>query len=366
MKLLMVFFPNPNAGDYLIKDRTIRLFRNNNSDDEIIVLDGLVNPNAQLDYNSFDAIIFGGGPFFDDRVMENLIIPFFDKINTITVPIHIVGSGVYGDDCSDYGVFERSFSNETMRFYNHIQEVGGTFGCRDEISYYIMKNAGFDNSFMTGCPAWYDLDYIDNLSLRYNGKIDKIIVSNPGLTKKMEEQEIRAQQCIEIVGFIRDFFPNAELVFTFNAGISTKYSSTCNNIIRRFLDDKKIRYIDMSGDYRGFDECDTCDIHIGFRVHSHVYCLSHGIPSILIEEDLRGYGMNEALGLPHMLSYDSHSMHMNHSYNPNPFLLDHLKSRLLYELNTGFFRYYGAFETIRNMYRKMWNVWIKAVMGSDL
>ena len=37
-------------------------------------------------------------------------------------------------------------------------------------------------------------------------------------------------------------------------------------------------------------------MHVGYRVHAHLYCLSHSTPSYLIAEDSRGLGMLEALG----------------------------------------------------------------------
>ena len=54
---------------------------------------------------------------------------------------------------------------------------------------------------------------------------------------------------------------------------------------------------DISYSRDGFDIYNDCDLHIGFRVHAHIYNLSMRNISILIEEDGRGAGVNEALGL---------------------------------------------------------------------
>lgn len=40
----------------------------------------------------------------------------------------------------------------------------------------------------------------------------------------------------------------------------------------------------------------NADLHIGYRVHAHLFCLSRRIPSILINEDSRGVGQAAALG----------------------------------------------------------------------
>ena len=162
MRILLVFFSNPNAGDYLIEKRTINLFKSFFHYGDIDILSGIKQSIENIDINLYDMIVFGGGPFYDDRVMESMVIPFLGKILNKT-RFHMVGSGIYGNDCSDNCLYSRSFSNNTLEFYKMIEKKNGTFGCRDEISYSIMKNAGLKNVYMTGCPAWYDLDYLENL-----------------------------------------------------------------------------------------------------------------------------------------------------------------------------------------------------------
>ena len=46
-------------------------------------------------------------------------------------------------------------------------------------------------------------------------------------------------------------------------------------------------------DFRVFDEAGC---HVGYRVHAHLYCLSHATPSYLVAEDSRGLGVHETLG----------------------------------------------------------------------
>ena len=59
-----------------------------------------------------------------------------------------------------------------------------------------------------------------------------------------------------------------------------------------------IHLVDISGGDEGFTIYDDCDLHIGFRVHAHIYNLSRRNLSILLEEDTRGSSLNETLGLP--------------------------------------------------------------------
>ena len=60
----------------------------------------------------------------------------------------------------------------------------------------------------------------------------------------------------------------------------------------------------MDGTADSFKIYDDAYLHIGFRVHAHIYNLSQRKRTILIEEDDRGAGVNEALGLPSLLAYN--------------------------------------------------------------
>ena len=46
-------------------------------------------------------------------------------------------------------------------------------------------------------------------------------------------------------------------------------------------------------------------LHVGMRVHAHIYNLSIRNPSLLLEEDGRGAGVNDALGLARLKIFNS-------------------------------------------------------------
>ena len=97
-----------------------------------------------------------------------------------------------------------------------------------------------------------------------------------------------------LLEIIRTAYPQAHIKVLLHRGITqhNKWLTEKQNQI-------KIQYeIDtISGSSEGFQQYETCDLHIGFRVHAHIYNLSMGTPSILINEDARGNGVNDALGL---------------------------------------------------------------------
>lgn len=53
---------------------------------------------------------------------------------------------------------------------------------------------------------------------------------------------------------------------------------------------------DISGSADGFLIYDNCDLHVGFRVHAHIYNLSKRNKTLLLNEDFRGFAVNETLG----------------------------------------------------------------------
>lgn len=148
---------------------------------------------------------------------------------------------------------------------------------------------------MTGCPAWYDIEKIYK-RLASVGLINKIIISDPA--------DIMAfgNQSLELVRFMRKKFPNAEIEYVFHRGTKKdQYTNLkiagCIKLMTEKLSEMNIPYHDIAFGYEGFSIYDNCDLHIGHRVHAHIYTLSQRRQSILLEEDSRGAGVNEALGL---------------------------------------------------------------------
>jgi len=54
------------------------------------------------------------------------------------------------------------------------------------------------------------------------------------------------------------------------------------------------------------------DLHIGYRVHAHLYFLSRRIPSILLSEDVRGSGQAKSLGMEEIRVGDATAMERLH------------------------------------------------------
>lgn len=143
---------------------------------------------------------------------------------------------------------------------------------------------------MTGCPAWYDLDFVGRLHVdRKQAKSDApyICISDAAFQSHKWMLPLLAAH-------LRRKYPKAEILLVFHRGMEGRGEALESNL---FLEKYRLGCKDISGSAEGFSVYDACDFHIGFRVHAHIYSLSRGKVSVLINEDARGNGVNDALGI---------------------------------------------------------------------
>ena len=292
MKIALMSGAFVNAGDFLIEERCKNLFLANISGAQVDIFKRNISYDDKVDMlNTYDLIVFGGGPGFQKNIYPDRM-PFVSDLNRISTPIAIMGWGWKGTDCSNPVVYRRkAFAPAMQQFIRHISRQSAQIGCRDWYTVNMLKEAGITNTVMTGCPAWYRLDLIEHLHLKEKNILTNpnpvIIVSDPGFSKNMKYMHV-------LLDTIHAAFPHAYIKVLLHHGIK-QY----NKWLVEEKNRTKMRYeIDtISGSAEGFKQYDTCDLHIGFRVHAHIYNLSMGTPSILINEDARGNGANDALGL---------------------------------------------------------------------
>ena len=81
-----------------------------------------------------------------------------------------------------------------------------------------------------------------------------------------------------------------------------------SSVFRSIMQGEKsgVEILDISSGAEGFSVYDDCDLHVGYRVHAHIYNISIRHRSILIEEDGRGAGVNAALQLPRICAYNDY------------------------------------------------------------
>lgn len=296
MHILLLSRPVVNAGDYLFTARSLEAFENICPDADIQT--GHISRAYELDYlNQFDAVVAAGGPLYDNRFLTEEAFPALRYAAKMLPKLHFLSNGWYGPDAEAGSLSNYRFEHNVKKKLNTIEKRGGTFSCRDFISEYILRNNGIRNVTMTGCTAWYDYDRLGMYEPICRGRVRRILLSDQGITKDPAVWEWKYKQVENTISLLKEIFPEAEFAFTFNGGIQTKYSEAYNLRICGLLRDNDIAFHDISGSMEGFSLCDAVDLHVGFRVHTHIHCMSRRIPSVLISEDARGIGCNTALGL---------------------------------------------------------------------
>ena len=278
-----------NVGDFLIAYRARKLIEKYVSKN-LIEYNRWENLNEYLDViNASKGIIICGGPGFTENMYPNTY-PLVKNLDDIKVPITTLGVGWSGFPIDSPKEFH--FNKEAHELMKKIHNDSKLYGCRDTITESIIQNEGYENIIMTGCPVWYD---IESLGKKFQEKkeIKKIVFTTPADHKLIF-------QVIKLIDMLRKKFPDAEIYNSFHRGISAdQYTSWKGALIYKMMakygEFKGLKTIDTAYDLSKIDFYQDCDLHIGYRVHAHLYFLSKRLPSILLCEDGRGVGMAEAL-----------------------------------------------------------------------
>ena len=290
-----------NLGDFLITERCKALLREYKPDDELIQLPSWEPITDHLKkVNQSKGIIIMGGPGYRPDMYPG-IYKLTPELDDIQVPIILMGMGWKGARGDIAAVKEYRYSVESIKLLQKVAFRTQYFSCRDYYTAYTLQNHGFANILMTGCPAWYDLA---SIGMDYNppGSIQKIAFTPPAYAHFTD-------QSVQLLKVLKDIFPAAEITACFHHGY--EYQGLSGNELffqaqrnmRDAYNDLQIPCFDLSGEIDNIHLYKDCDLHVGYRVHAHIDCLSRRRTSILIHEDGRGAGVDNALGLPGVDAY---------------------------------------------------------------
>ena len=212
-KILVAGRPYSNGGDFLIYDRIVRVLKKAYPEASVeLNLDN--DAQFQIEkLNEYDAIVTGGGgaQYAEAYVRTSF---FYQHIDEITVPIHYMGTGLYGADGEDATLYEYPYSDEMIAYFNKVVERGGQLASRDWTVDTILRNSGVKGVIMAGCPAWYHLELLDKPEddAVFQGgfagrKVKTIAVSNHGLTKNAQDHNKKLSQIEDLISFLQGRFP---------------------------------------------------------------------------------------------------------------------------------------------------------------
>ncbi|MEG1256985.1 polysaccharide pyruvyl transferase family protein [Clostridium sp.] len=314
MKIALLSGAYKNAGDFLIVKRSKELLTKVYPESIITEYERRKDLTPVLDeINQSDVLVLAGGPGYQTNIYPTSI-PLIEDLDKIKTKIFVLGMGWKGRDTSNRTVYNYKFTDATSRLLKKIENDGFPLGCRDWYSVRALKNNGFKNAKMTGCPAWYNLEFVNTSEVARAPlkEIKKIVVSDPADMKNLD-------LAIHLVRYLKRKFPQSEIKFVFHRGVEQDLNTPSklannSNSLKKEVENMGIECMNIAYGSEGFNLYNDCDLHIGFRVHAHIYNLSCRNLSILIEEDGRGAGVNEALGLQSITAYSDMKCDLGNKY----------------------------------------------------
>lgn len=282
-----------NVGDYLIGARGRALLKAH-VDADIVDLNRFKLSRDDIEVmNKARAVILCGGPAYKSDIFPRV---YPELLEELKVPVIPMGLGWSGRPFGEPDKF--NFTDTSERILTEFHKRIEVSSCRDHMTHSILNRYGFSN-LMTGCPAWYDLETIEQ-DFSYNPDIKRLVFTTPAHA---------GRENLRIMKLVADRFPKAEKICSFHRGIlpdqytplhkSWRYTATAAYAMALGY-----KVVDTSYGLEKIDFYKDCDMHIGYRVHAHIFFLARRKPTFLINEDGRGQGQAKSLGLEALNAHD--------------------------------------------------------------
>lgn len=291
-----------NAGDFLIKRRAFHLFELERQDRSVIDLNAW-EPISDQDLetiNGSKALLLLGGPSLQ-KEMYPRVYPLRDDLSDIEVPIITLGVGWKSQSGDWFDSRRYNLSKSTLELLEKTQEHDFKSSVRDYRTLNVLQRHGFGNFLMTGCPALYDESHLGKELT--GGPIKNISFSLGVSFVKSKAMERQMKELIITTG---KSFPDANLVVVFHHSIDERFKIAylgnqqhlqSHRSFVSWLDSNKISYVDISGSADDLiQHYSGCDLHLGYRVHAHIFMNSICRRSVLLAEDGRGKALSDVLG----------------------------------------------------------------------
>jgi hypothetical protein len=280
-----------NAGDYLIKYRAKKLLAELRPNREIIDFDGWkpFTKEKLAEVNRSKALILLGGPALQNNMREK-IYPMTKDLQDIEVPIVMLGVGYKGVQGTWEETHDYRLDDESLRLIRRINNSGVMSSVRDYHTLNALRHYGLNNFIMTGCPALYSLDHL------FEAAAPSVVIKKIGFSMGVSycRSKSMARQMKNVILKL-SAIEGCSLEVLFHHKI--ELSQSRQRAFTSWLKENKINYKDISGSEGGLIQSyEECDLHVGYRVHAHIFCSSISKPSVLLSEDGRGVALKDVIG----------------------------------------------------------------------
>ncbi len=345
-----------NAGDFLIKYRAKQLFSALKEEREIIDMNAWEAFDTQKlkTVNDSKALILLGGPSLQKNMRPD-IYKMTDNLDDITVPIISMGIGWKSMNGEWRDTYTYPLREESISLLERIEQSGYLSSVRDYHTLNSIRFKGFDHFIMTGCPAYYDLErlgesYQERRIQKVAFSLGVSFISSRSMLQQMQEAILRCKTYFDKQAFTVVFHHSLdEERFMATHGASQKHNEK-HRAFASWLEAEGIDYKDVSGSAENLmDFYADIDLHIGYRVHAHIFMNSINRLSILIGEDGRAKAVKDVIGgivLDGFWSFKSsfsskvwnRLLDRYDRYQENPYLAEEIEKILTDEKNTYFSR----------------------------
>lgn len=342
-----------NAGDFLIKHRAKKLFDEIRPDREIIDFNAWepINEEKLEVINQASALILMGGPALQ-RNMYPGIYKLPADLDEIKTPILTMGVGWKSINGRWQDTYDYPLNQTSCKLLDRIKSDGVTSSVRDFHTLNVLQAKGYDNFLMTGCPAYYDLAHLRE-PFQFPDKIEKIAFS---LGVSFINSFSMEKQMKNLILQLKEEFKGKVFEVVFHHGLNPHNFSHASagkarhnkryNGFAAWLTDQNITFVDISGSAeRLVGYYSSVDLHIGYRVHAHIFMNSVKKLSLLISEDGRAKGSKSTIGGMVVDGYSAYQNGFVHKvmarlfvnfdrFITNPHSLEEIRKTVEYEINT--------------------------------
>ena len=279
MRYLVLHRALRNAGDFLIRLRAIELIRSARPSAELVEGEAwrpLEEQFAATRLEEFDAIVICGGPGFQAQ-MHPAVYPLM-PLDRMRAPLILLSMGSYFFPADRDSIASHRLDPETVAFLRWVSARVPMISTRDQLSADLLAREGIDGGTMTGDVAWYAPE---GLARPFPSHIEHVAFTPPA-------NPLFFRDGIALLHAVRRYAPTADVSVIFHRDRQPPFEQAARAV--------GAATFDISGSVDGLRRYDGASVHIGYRLHAHLYCLSTGGVSYLVAEDSRGVGALQTLG----------------------------------------------------------------------
>jgi len=283
-----------NMGDGMILEAILKLLEPHESQYVFTSRKNLSGEDIEK-INSTKALILAGSNQLNDHTM---LIPVKDleTLERIKVPIFPFGVGIHG-----HPPLASTMTHQTREIILRIHERirYSSWRCLHTMDYLIRHVPELkEKILMTGCPSMYGPAVLNGHPFARRENVVVVTVTERGDFWQREKKTI---------DFVASRYSKAEKVLSLHQFFKPSGSESAAKIwkksegpddLRRFAEKKGFHIFVPRSARECMEYYARCDVHVGSRLHAHLYFLSQAKRSFVTHVDDRSFGLARTFGFP--------------------------------------------------------------------